>query len=84
MKHKGDGDTNYGWCTRNNLQRIGKGTGRLGNKRISGNYPNYSIIKIGQNTKKSPGDLRKLAVTQTPGKKPSANAGVKNTLKGVK
>ena len=27
---------------------------------------NYSIIKIGQNTKKSPGDLRNPAVTQTP------------------
>ena len=27
---------------------------------------NYSIIKISQNTEKSPGDLRKLAVTQTP------------------
>ena len=25
----------------------------------------YSIIKIGQNTEKSPGDLRRLAVTQT-------------------
>ena len=25
--------------------------------------PNNSIIKIGQNTKKSPGDLRRLAVT---------------------
>ena len=24
------------------------------------------IIKIGQNTEKSPGDLRKLAVTETP------------------
>ena len=27
---------------------------------------NFSIIKIGQNTKKNPGDLRRLAVTQTP------------------
>ena len=32
----------------------------------SGNHPNDSIIKIGQNTKKSPADLRRLAVTQTP------------------
>ena len=36
------------------------------NKRMSGNHPNYSIIEISQNTKKSPGDLRRLAVTQTP------------------
>ncbi len=27
---------------------------------------NYSIIEIGQNTEKSPGDFRRLAVTQTP------------------
>ena len=32
----------------------------------SGEHPNYSIVEIGQNTEKSPGDLRKLAVTQTP------------------
>ena len=29
-------------------------------------HPNYSIIEIGQNTEKSLGDLRRLAVTQTP------------------
>ena len=46
-------------------QRISKGTRKLGNKRTSGDYPDDSI-KIGQNTKKSPGDLRRLAVTQTP------------------
>ena len=38
----------------------------LGNKRTIGDNPNYSIIEIGQNTEKSPGDLRTLAVTQTP------------------
>ena len=27
--------------------------------------PNYCIIEIGQNTEKSPGDLRRLAVAQT-------------------
>ena len=40
-------------------------TGRLGNKRKSEGYPNNSIVEIGQNTKKSPGDLRRLAVTLT-------------------
>ena len=29
-------------------------------------YPNYSIVEIGQNTAKSPGDLNRLAGTQTP------------------
>ena len=30
---------------------------------IGGDYPNSCIIKIGQNTEKSPGDLRRHAVT---------------------
>ena len=30
-----------------------------------GNYSNYSIVEISQNTEKSPGDLRRLTVTQT-------------------
>ena len=30
-----------------------------------GDHPNYYNIENGQNTKKSPGDLRGLAVTQT-------------------
>ena len=44
------------------------GTGGLGSWRTSGDYPNYSITENGQNTEKSPGDLRRLAVTQTPEK----------------
>ena len=46
---------------------------------MSGHHPNYSIIKISQNTEKSPRDLRRLAVTQDSSGKPSANAGVKNS-----
>ena len=42
------------------------GTGGLGSWKTSGDHPNYSIVKNGQNTEKSPGDLRRLAVTQTP------------------
>ena len=38
----------------------------LGNKRSNEDHPNCNIIKIGQNTEKSPGDLKILAVTQTP------------------
>ena len=30
-------------------------------------FPNYNIVEIRQNTEKSPGDLRRLAVPQTPG-----------------
>ena len=79
MEHEGGSDANCNWCTWNNPQRIGKGTGRLRNERTGENHPDYSIIKIGQNTEKSPGDLRRLAVTQTSVKKPSTNAGVKNS-----
>ena len=43
-----------------------KGTRGLGNKRTSGDNTNYSIVEIKQNTEKSPGDLRRLAVTQIP------------------
>ena len=41
-------------------RRMNKGTGRLGNKRATGDHPNYGIIKIGQNSKKSPGVLKRL------------------------
>ena len=39
--------------------------GGLGGWRTSGNHSNYSIIESGQNTEKSPGDLRRTALTQT-------------------
>ena len=80
MEHKGDGDTSCNWCTWNNPQRLVIGTGRLRNQRTCGDHPDNSIIKISQNTEKSPGDLRRLAVTC---EKPSVNAVVK-TLKGEK
>ena len=60
MEREGDGDTNCIWCTRNNLQRISNGTGRLGNKRTSRDYLDYSIIKIGQNIEKKHRDLLSL------------------------
>ena len=66
MEHESDGDTNYSWRTRYSHQRIDKGLGGQGNKRTSRYHLNYSIIKIGQNTKKSPGAFRRLVETQTP------------------
>ena len=56
MEHEGEGDTNYNWCTRNNLQALGKETGRLRNQKTSGEHQDNSFIKIGQNTEKSSGD----------------------------
>ena len=61
-----------------------KRPGGLGSWRTGRDYPNDSIAKNGQNPEKmSPGDLRRLAVTQTPLKNPSANTDVKNS-KGVR
>ena len=40
-------------------------TGGLGSWQPSGDHPNDSVIENGQNTEKSPGDLRRLALTQT-------------------
>ena len=58
MEHESDDDTNYNWSTRYGHQRFGIRSGGLGNKRTSGDHPNYSIVAINQNTEKSPGDLR--------------------------
>ena len=66
VEHESDGNTNCNWCFWYSNQRIGTKIGELGNKWASGHYPNFSIIKIGQNAEKSPGDLRRLVVTNNP------------------
>ena len=53
------------------IQKLGKKTGRVGNQRTCRDHPDFSIVEIGQNSEKSPGNLKKLAVTQTPGKDPN-------------
>ena len=59
MEHESEGVigaiviSELGTVTKRLLQRLED----LGNKRTSGDHPNYKIIEIGQNTKKSPGDL---------------------------
>ena len=65
MEYEGDSDTNCNWPTRYSHQRIGTKTGGLGNKRTSGAHPNDNINKIGQYTKKIPGELSRLSVSQT-------------------
>ena len=60
------GYTNCKWCSWYSHQRIGTKIGGFGNNGAGGDCPNYSIIKIDQNTEKSPDDLRRLAVIQTP------------------
>ena len=65
MEHEDDADTSCNWHIWNYSQRLGKETGKLGNKRKSGDNPENSIIKIGQDTKESPEDWGRLAVIQT-------------------
>ena len=66
MEHETNGDITCNWCARRSNQRIVTGTGGSENKRTSGDHPNYKIVDISQNTEKSPGDLRRLALNQTP------------------
>ena len=66
MEHEGDSNTNCNWCSWNDPQRLSKRGGGAGNRRMSRDNPNYSVVEVGQNTEKSPGDLRRLTVTQTP------------------
>ena len=53
------------------------GTRRLGNKRISRDHSDDSVIKISQNTEKSPGNLRKLIVSQASVKSNQLTDGLK-------
>ena len=59
MGHVQDSNTSYNWCTWNNHLRTGEGTGRHGNKRTSGDYRDYRIVKNGQNIEKSTGAIYK-------------------------
>ena len=83
MEHESDGDTNCNWRVRYCHQRIGSGTDGLGNKRTSGHHPNFSIVEIGENSKKSSGDLRRLVVAHDPMKNHQLTLVLK-TLKYVK
>ena len=73
MECESDGDTNYCW---NGPQRLGKKPEESKNQGKNRDSPDYSIGEIGQNTQKSPGNLRRLVVTQTSVK----NVGMKNFL----
>ena len=62
VEHESDDYTNCNWCSWYSHQRISTRTEGLGNKKMSRDHPNCSIIEIRQNTEESPGDLRRLAV----------------------
>ena len=62
-EYEDDGDTNCNRRSWNGFQRLRKSVGRIGNRGTNRNYSNSSIVKIGQNIEKSPGDLKKFAET---------------------
>ena len=82
MLHESDDDTNCNWHTWYSHQRTGTGIGGHGNKRTSRDHPNNSIVEIDRNTKKSLGDMKRLAVILTPVKNHQLML-VGKTLKGV-
>ena len=57
-------------------QRISTRSGGLGNKRMSGDHPNYSIIEISQNTEKR---LEETCCHTNCSEKLLANTAVKNS-----
>ena len=66
----GDGNTTRSLCSWNGPQELREETGGIGKIETI-------QTEIDQNTEKSSGDLKRLAVTQPSVKKPPDNAGVK-------
>ena len=63
MEYESEGDTHCNWYSWYSHKRIGTGSEGFRNERTTGDYPKYIIVEISQNTEKSPGELRKRAVT---------------------
>ena len=59
MEHESDDCSNCDWCFWHSNNRIIKGSGGFGSWQSSGDHPNDSNTEDGQNTEKSPGDLRR-------------------------
>ena len=59
-------NTNCNWCAWNCPKRLGRKTGGTGKWKKNRVHPDYSTVKISQNTEKNPGDLNRLALIQTP------------------
>ena len=60
VEHENDDYINCNRFSWYSQLKIDTRTRGLGNNRTSGDHPNYFIIEIRQNTKRSPGDLRRL------------------------
>ena len=62
MEQEGGDGTNCNWHARYNHQTNGTGTERLGNQNTRGVHPNYSIVKIDDNSEKVLKFFGRLAV----------------------
>ena len=65
-EQEGVGYTHSNWRAPYSHQRIDMQARGFGNKSTSRDHPNSSLVESGQNSEKSPGDLRRLAETQAP------------------
>ena len=65
-KHEGQYYASFIWCIRNSPQESGEEIGGMWNQWENRTFPDYDIAEIGKNTVKSPEDLRRHALTQTP------------------
>ena len=79
IEQEGDGHTSCNCCTWNSSQKLGKGAVGVRNQKTSGVHPDRNIVKVGQNTEKSPEDLRTLVVAQTLVKDYQMNTAVKKS-----
>ena len=84
MEFVADSDTNYSLCARNDPKGLARGLEKVGNWRTNRDHPNYSIIKIGQNTEMKSSDLRWFAVSLTPVKDYQLTLMEKKNSRGVK
>ena len=78
MEYECDGDISCSWRTWNSTQKLRKRTGRVRNQRTNQGHSDYRFVRVGQNTKKSPRDLRKF-YSHKDSSQISAKAGVKTS-----
>ena len=77
MEYESEDYINCNCCSSYSHLVIDTRTREFGNNGTDGDCPNF--IEIDQNTEKSPGDLRRLAVIQNSSERPSAKTDVKNS-----
>ena len=75
-----DSDTNRSWCTWKHAKRFGEKTGGTGNQKENRDYPDYRIAKI-ERILEGFWRLEETCGHSKSGRRPPANAGLKNSLR---